>query len=675
MPKDSNGADKKTNFYDVGGDCFGLPVRPDVAYPIYLYGLWGEHAMSDVGSSNEPGLRARLQYRFDRTIAGGTAGLMLWLAAISGAMVAFAAVGLSMGIHPEGQQSDGYIESFWTTLNVALDPGAVEEAGWPYRALMLSVAILGVLIVSTIIGVLTAGIEGKLEELRRGRSLVLEEDHTIILGWSSKIAAAVQELVIANESRQRAVVVVLADRDKVEMEEYFADRVPEMMTTEVICRRGDPCDLADLAIVRPEKARSILLFSGECEDGDAAVLKRSLALNRIAEQTGKRCPVIAEVSDHENGEAVARIGDVSIVEPAQLVTRVLLQAARQPGLSLVYDEILSFEGCEIYFHGDDVLTGRTYRDAAMSFPAAAVIGLVPKDGVPELNPSNDQVLQAGDELIVVALDDSDIANPLATPMTYGQEHISAPSIDEPTPEKYLVLGWHEWAPILLTELDEHLPRGSSLHVGYDPVYTDGPSEAFLRSLEHLAISAGPLNTGRRSELTELGRFSVDEVVVLAYRDRLNAQDADSRTLLTLVHLRELIANAGRPIGIASELLDARNRALANRGREDDFIASEELVSNVMVQLSENPQLGGVLDELLTADGSEMYLRLASDYVSLDTPVPFGAIVQEGLNRNEAVIGILDRDISRRIPDIRLSLPKDELVTLGADDAIVVVAED
>ena len=241
---------------------------------------------------------------------------------------------------------------------------------------MLSVAIVGVLIVSTVIGVLTAGIEGKLEDLRRGRSRVLEHDQTIILGWSSKIAAAVQELVIANESRERAVVAVLADRDKVEMEEYFADRVPDMRTTEVICRRGNPCDLADLAIVRPETARSVMLFSGEVGDGDAAV-PSCLALNRIVEDTGRRCPVIAEVKDHENGQAVARIGDVSIVEPAQLVTRVLLQAARQPGLSLVYDEILSFEGCEIYFHGDPVLTGRTCRDAAMSFPAAAVIGLVP----------------------------------------------------------------------------------------------------------------------------------------------------------------------------------------------------------------------------------------------------------------------------------------------------------
>ena len=48
-----------------------------------------------------------------------------------------------------------------------------------------------------------------------------ESGHTLILGWSPKIVPVLQELVIANESQKRPVVVVLADRDKVEMEEQM----------------------------------------------------------------------------------------------------------------------------------------------------------------------------------------------------------------------------------------------------------------------------------------------------------------------------------------------------------------------------------------------------------------------------------------------------------------------
>jgi hypothetical protein len=182
-------------------------------------------------------------------------------------------------------------------------------------------------------------------------------------------------------------------------------------------------------------------------------------------------------------------------------------------------------------------------------------------------------------------------------------------------------------------------------------------------------------TTRRASLVRQDLTDVDEIILLAYRDTLEPQTADSRTLLTLVHLRDLIETAGWSVGIATELLDARNRALAARGREDDFIASEELASNVMVQLSENPRLASVLEELLTAEGAELYLRQADQYVTPGEPTPFGSIVQEGLRRGESVIGALDRDSSKPLPDLRLAIDKAEVVTLGAEDAVVVVAKD
>ncbi|MEE3002312.1 MAG: hypothetical protein VX908_06445, partial [Planctomycetota bacterium] len=243
------------------------------------------------------------------------------------------------------------------------------------------------------------------------------------------------------------------------------------------------------------------------------------------------------------------------------------------------------------------------------------------------------------------------------------------------PEGYIVIGWHKWAPLLLKELNDHLAPGSSLKVVYDSDYTRGPGDELLQSLNNIKITTQTAHTSRRVDLEKLDLGAIDEIVLLSYRDSLDRQSADSRTLLTLVHLREFVANSGRPIGIASELLDARNRALANRGREDDFIASEELVSNVMVQLSENPHLSLVLDELLTAAGSEMYLRSVDQYIEPNTRISFGAIVQAGLDRGDAVIGVLDRDPTRPLPDLRLSIDKNEEVLLGSEDAIVVVAKD
>lgn len=53
---------------------------------------------------------------------------------------------------------------------------------------------------------------GCLAELRRRRSRVIEQDHTVILGWNRAIFTVLTELVEANASRRRAVVVVMAER-------------------------------------------------------------------------------------------------------------------------------------------------------------------------------------------------------------------------------------------------------------------------------------------------------------------------------------------------------------------------------------------------------------------------------------------------------------------------------
>ena len=59
----------------------------------------------------------------------------------------------------------------------------------------------------------------KFEELRKGRSVIMEEGHILILGWSSKIHSIISELAKANENQKNVVIAVLANRDKIRMED------------------------------------------------------------------------------------------------------------------------------------------------------------------------------------------------------------------------------------------------------------------------------------------------------------------------------------------------------------------------------------------------------------------------------------------------------------------------
>ena len=116
------------------------------------------------------------------------------------------------------------------------------------------------------------------------------------------------------------------------------------------------------------------------------------------------------------------------------------------------------------------------------------------------------------------------------------------------------------------------------------------------------------DTTSRRVLEDLDVASYDHVVTLSYSDDLDAQSADSRTLITLLHLRDMAQRDHREFPIVSEMQDVRNRELATVTDADDFIVSEQLVSLMMSQVAENKDLGAVLQDLFDPDGAELYLK-------------------------------------------------------------------
>ena len=90
--------------------------------------------------------------------------------------------------------------------------------------------------------------------------------------------------------------------------------------------------------------------------------------------------------------------------------------------------------------------------------------------------------------------------------------------------------------------------------------------------------------------------------------------------MTLLHLRDIADRKGVDLSIVSEMLDVRNRHLAEVTRADDFIVSDRIVSLMLAQISENKALNAVFADLFDPEGSEIYLKPAGDYVALDTPV-------------------------------------------------------
>ncbi|QNO36633.1 potassium transporter TrkA [Protaetiibacter sp. SSC-01] len=621
----------------------------------------------------EPTRAERLRYRFDTWMSAGTIALIGLLAAVSFVFVTVVAVIVwALPLHPADEPEGDFLDIFWGNLMRTLDPGTMGgDTGWGFRIAMLVVTLGGLVIVASLIGIVSGGFDAKVAELRKGRSRVIEKDHTLIVGWNDKVFTIVAQLAIANESRGRSAVVILADRDKVEMEEAIRDAVGDTGKTRVICRSGDPMTPGDLRLGSPHGARSIVLLAPSESDGsDAAVVKSALAL--LGDQNrpeGDRYHVVAELKDPANLDVARLVGrdEVEWVPANELISRIAVQTSRQSGLSVVYSELLGFDGGEIYMVAVPELAGRTFHEARMSFLDSTVIGVV-ANGSSTLNPPAETRVAAGDELIVIAEDESSVR---VAPAIAFEEAAIADPVDVPVaPERTLFLGYSGALPFMLGELDGYVAPGSSADIVADIEGVEFPE---LANLEVRFHRGDP--TSRRL-LDGLDVARVDHTVVVA-DTRLPIQQADARTLITLLHLRDIAERAGVDLNVVSEMLDDRNRELAEVTDADDFIVSDKLVALTLTQLSENRRLAAVLDELFTAEGSEIYLRPASRYIRAGAESDFATVVEAAARLGETAIGYrvgADRHRSSADYGVVVNPRKDERRTFASDDRVIVLAE-
>ncbi len=635
--------------------------------------------MDERDAQQGPSFRERAQYLFDRSMSAGTVALIGWLAALSLAIIVVASLFIVVvGITPEDGERHGFIETAWESLMRTLDSGTVGgDFGWPYRIVMLTVTIAGIFIFSALIGVLSTGLEAKIAELRKGRSRVLEQGHTIILNWSPSIVDIVNELALANMGGKPSQIVILGTRDKVEMEDEIAAKAPRLKGVNVICRSGDPCDLTDLAIVNPGAAKSIIVLAPEGDDPDAQVIKTILAITNGPGRGALPFQIVAEIREARNIELARTVGgnEVQVVLADDLISRILVQSTRQSGLSGVFADLLSFEGNEIYTETVDGIAGMTFGDALSVFEEGALIGLAGEAGV-QLNPPMDTMIGEGDKAIVVALDRLSIRTRRGARDAIDVSAICDRQPSEANPKRILMLGWNRRGAAIAYELSRYTLSGSALTIVADAPQFEAEVARIEGAFDTLSITHQVKDTTREATLKPLDVTSYDHVIVLAYTDNMPAQSADTRTLVTLLQLRKLSEAAGKRINVVSEMLDARNRALAEVTRADDFVVSNQLVSLMLAQASENKYISAIFADLLDEDGSEVYIRPVTDYVSVDGPVSFYTIIEAARRRGEVAFGhkiAAGEGEDRRMGGVVVNPPRHEVRRYTASDAVVVLA--
>ena len=632
----------------------------------------------------------RLRYRFDNLMGSGPrplfVGLIISFLAAFGllALLRIIAVNL-LGVGPV-ERGDGPLRQIYITFLEVTDPGSMTqdvESGLGVKLFAVLSGMVGLVLLSALIAFITTALDERLRELRRGRSAVIAADHTILLGWNERIADIVRELVLANESQDDSTLVILADRSKEDMDEYLKSEVPNRRGTTVVTRRGNPAVLTDLRLTSLSTCRSVIVLA-DCSvasstrvqhDSDISVIKRVLAAFAASGQNFD-APIVCEVFRQSERRIIERIapGQIVAIDAADILAKILVQTSRSSGLSAVYEEVLSFEGSEIYLLDSPAFADLTFGQTALRFHDGVPLGFV-RQGMVRLNPDPSDQLLGDDRLVVVASDDSalnfedkDVADEV--------ELVLSGLRLARQPERVLVIGWTPKTETILREYDDYLLSGSEITVisrsGQDLTVRLAELAPSIPNITLRAEEIDPLDI---EQLRSVAPEGFDEVILLSQSRDANGTEltTDSETIVILLLLRQLLDDAAGSSKLITEILDSANGPLVRHVGGHDVIVSNQLVSNIAAQLSEEPALQQVFATLFSEEGSEFYLKPIDFYCA---PGIFSFATLMGIARQRGEIAIGYRRMGEHENEgVTLVPAKNHRIQLDSGDSLVVLAED
>jgi hypothetical protein len=340
-------------------------------------------------------------------------------------------------------------------------------------------------------------------------------------------------------------------------------------------------------------------------------------------------------------------------------------------------DLLDFEGDEIYFAPVSQVDGLIYGQALGNFDSASIIGIRDLEGRVLINPDPERRIVKGEALIAIAADDDKViysGNRASYVGVKSRKKSKAPR----KPEHLLIIGWSHMGTAVLSELTPFLPKGSTIHIVADPSLFD---KATLpkSTLNGVKISFTP-HSGEIENLAKVARTKkFNEVIILAYRSNISVDDADTQTMLTMLLMNKLFREDGNgvePTRLVAEILDSSKSELARVAAVDDLVVSDNLAALMIAQVSENPELSPVFEDLFDVDGASINVVPITEYVEAGTSLSYGKLVMAASERRESAIGYYSAHHKKDVASSAVSLNplKNTVFTAQEGDGLIVIGE-
>ncbi len=646
--------------------------------------------------------KKKLHYRIDNFFSQG--GLSIFLVLFLFFILIFLLMGsgrIIVNLLQPDQQDPGISaisNQLWQVLLQITDFGGMledSESSFPNKIFRILNSISGLILFSCLLAYITTLFKGKVEQSRKDKNIVLGKNHTVILGFNNSALEITKELIEANPSERDSFIVVLANVEKKVMDDFFSDTLSNRQTTRIITRNGSTSYPLSLKRVQIENAKAVIILNSALpSDGedvkhqaDYQVLKSILAIVSSS-QPEKVPPIVAKLYLRLNRRLAEDTspGNVWTIDEEMILAKILVQTSHSQGLSLVYFNMVGSSGNKIYFSPVPLrLCSLTFGEIQFYFKQSIPLGIRDAKNEIHLNPKSTYKLNEGDELIILAADDSAIKyyeQPLFKPknVRLSQRGKRVQS------EKNLIVGWSRKTPILINEYGAYLSPGSTIRVVVKRA-TDLVRKRITllaKKHRHVKIKLSQVDVRSPSFPQNLHPDRYDNVIILA-GEGPNMESIDSETISTLLRIRTLFKEIERetnaPVGtqLITEVMDSANNGIIQETGVRDVLISDQFVSKIMAHVSAEPDVKRVYDELFSKKGSGIYLKSADMYLEeLPTTTTFTDLMFAAQQKYEVAFGIkfkagtIDPSLNH---GLQLLPDKDELFLITEEDQLIVLAED
>jgi hypothetical protein len=238
----------------------------------------------------------------------------------------------------------------------------------------------------------------------------------------------------------------------------------------------------------------------------------------------------------------------------------------------------------------------------------------------------------------------------------------------------LIMGWNRKIPALIQEFDSYENENFTIDLlskfavnerkEYLSKYRDKYRNVQLNHLEGDYTSP--------TDLSSVNPEEYDNIIMLGNSWLDSNEEADARTILGYLVLRDYLTDMKEKPEVLIELMDPDNEKLFHQ-RSGEVLISPLILSHMLAHVALRRDLNVVFDELFTVGGAEIYFRNAGEYQISQQESTFLELKERIFEQGDIALGVLKAGrILEKSGGISLNPPNESIWDLEDNDELIVL---